>query len=95
MNAALVGRTMPALLSLLVRIAFRSGLETGPAASLTFHFLAAQLEKAFALAILALDFWFARVFRHVSPHSPIKSLGYAQAMDKAIFGTFSVSRKRS
>jgi len=55
-------REQAALLSLLVWIAFgRPRLETSPAAPLTFHFFAAQLEQAFAFAIFAFNFGFAGV----------------------------------
>jgi hypothetical protein len=68
-NAALRCRPIPpqiaALLSLLVRVPFRPRLKAGPTASLTFHFLAAQLEQAFALTILTFDFLFSAVLVHV------------------------------
>lgn len=42
-----------------------SRLESGPAASLTLHFLIAVFEQTFAFAILAFRFRFARVLLHV------------------------------
>jgi hypothetical protein len=62
MNAALGYRKSVLLLSIALR---RSRLETRPTASLTFHLLAAQLEKAFAFAIFAFGFLFSSALLHV------------------------------
>jgi hypothetical protein len=40
------------------------GRKTGSAAALTLHLFIAELEKAFAFAILALGFFLIRVLRH-------------------------------
>jgi hypothetical protein len=52
--------------ALLLSIPFRgSRLETRPTASLTFRFLSAQLEQAFAFAIFAFNLLFSSVLLHV------------------------------
>jgi hypothetical protein len=45
----------------------RSRLEPGATASLTSNFLVAELEQAFAFAILAFHFRFARILFHILP----------------------------
>jgi hypothetical protein len=62
-----------------------SRLKTRPAASLTLNFLATLFNKTFAFAILAFQFWFARVLLHIrsKSYSGIQPSSGASAINSA------------